>query len=475
VTGIAATGAKPGTADSRAAIREHKQVLAEMKNIKPTLKTEGKPSVETAPPRPSPASNPAVSADPDARAKELARVTLETARLHGFGEVQPGQSYRDAKKSANPDEKADAKLGERIEGIVEAHMLANKEAEKKEGHPIMKAGMSLNDMRKMQELGKGSLKKSASAELARVIRSGTPQEKLAVARAIANKFPELKKGVDDMFTMSEEDRKKKEAEAKKAQLGSSEEQFATDPLKPQEVSLDAEASRREGEAAKEKEALARQAKVSGQHSAQQSATVKSDVKKDDSPPPPPPPPQADNPFAAGINPDKGAAVANVFKGASYNEMRKYDHALASRNIRHNMHHLSEMPGGRKQAVAAGINEAKEGKDVTKNAGLANDLGRQFAALQQAFQRFTSQVAAAPAPVAAGRDRIFTRAAAGLESRRVPVEPLVKSVVPRTANAQAAAAAESALTDVGRRRIQAEATVAGPHGQSYNDYRAQNGE
>lgn len=41
------------------------------------------------------------------------------------------------KSEANPDEKEDAKLGEKIEQEVEQHMLDNKEAEKKEGHEIM--------------------------------------------------------------------------------------------------------------------------------------------------------------------------------------------------------------------------------------------------------------------------------------------------------------------------------------------------
>jgi hypothetical protein len=41
-------------------------------------------------------------------------------------------------KAENPDKDADAKLGEKVENDVEDHMLANKAAEKKEGHKIMK-------------------------------------------------------------------------------------------------------------------------------------------------------------------------------------------------------------------------------------------------------------------------------------------------------------------------------------------------
>jgi len=37
----------------------------------------------------------------------------------------------------NPDMKQDAKLGEEVEHVVEDHMMANKDAERKEGHPIM--------------------------------------------------------------------------------------------------------------------------------------------------------------------------------------------------------------------------------------------------------------------------------------------------------------------------------------------------
>lgn len=41
-------------------------------------------------------------------------------------------------KKKNPDEKQDADLGEKVEEIVEEHMLDNKDAEEKEGHKIMK-------------------------------------------------------------------------------------------------------------------------------------------------------------------------------------------------------------------------------------------------------------------------------------------------------------------------------------------------
>jgi len=45
--------------------------------------------------------------------------------------------YPFGKSDENPDEKQDAALGEKVEQDVEQHMIDNKEAEQKEGHPIM--------------------------------------------------------------------------------------------------------------------------------------------------------------------------------------------------------------------------------------------------------------------------------------------------------------------------------------------------
>ena len=72
--------------------------------------------------------------------------------------LYPGQSLNDIKKAwnakkaeANPDEKEDAKLGEKIEEVVEQHMIDNKEAEEKEGHKIeVKKGQSYNQVKKGQ-------------------------------------------------------------------------------------------------------------------------------------------------------------------------------------------------------------------------------------------------------------------------------------------------------------------------------------
>jgi len=44
-------------------------------------------------------------------------------------------------KAENPDEKEDAQLGEDVEGLCEKHMLENKDAERKEGHKIVKSEM----------------------------------------------------------------------------------------------------------------------------------------------------------------------------------------------------------------------------------------------------------------------------------------------------------------------------------------------
>jgi hypothetical protein len=46
--------------------------------------------------------------------------------------------YKGLEKSENPDQEADAELGEKVEHDVEEHMMENKDAEEKEGHEIMK-------------------------------------------------------------------------------------------------------------------------------------------------------------------------------------------------------------------------------------------------------------------------------------------------------------------------------------------------
>jgi hypothetical protein len=90
---------------------------------------------------------------------------------HTLAKCSAGKSLKDMKK-ANPDKSADAKLGEKVEAVVEQHMLDNKEAEKKEGHAIMKkseesnySGYSYNTLRKWEAPAKavqsyGDLKKS---------------------------------------------------------------------------------------------------------------------------------------------------------------------------------------------------------------------------------------------------------------------------------------------------------------------------
>jgi hypothetical protein len=50
--------------------------------------------------------------------------------------VKMGMGMGMGKSAANPDEKQDAKLGEGVEHMVENHMMANKPAEMKEGHPV---------------------------------------------------------------------------------------------------------------------------------------------------------------------------------------------------------------------------------------------------------------------------------------------------------------------------------------------------
>lgn len=48
-------------------------------------------------------------------------------------------------KAENPDKKADEELGEKVEHLVEEHMLDNEAAERKEGHKIMKKAVKAAD------------------------------------------------------------------------------------------------------------------------------------------------------------------------------------------------------------------------------------------------------------------------------------------------------------------------------------------
>lgn len=49
------------------------------------------------------------------------------------------------------------------------------------------------------------------------------------------------------------------------------------------------------------------------------------------------------------------------KKDSFNKAKDYPQELASQNIEQHMHHLSRHPGGRKQAVAIGIDQARRGE------------------------------------------------------------------------------------------------------------------
>lgn len=63
-------------------------------------------------------------------------------------------------KASNPDEKQDAKLGEDVEHLCEEHMMANKDAERKEGHKILKS-----EIEKCMKCEAIRMKKSEFAEL----------------------------------------------------------------------------------------------------------------------------------------------------------------------------------------------------------------------------------------------------------------------------------------------------------------------
>lgn len=87
----------------------------------------------------------------------MANEKTYTAREAAFEVLKKAQEMLAKKaKKDNPDEKADADLGEKVEEIVENHMLDNKEAEKKEGHKIMKDVKKSEDyMFKSEKMAEG--------------------------------------------------------------------------------------------------------------------------------------------------------------------------------------------------------------------------------------------------------------------------------------------------------------------------------
>jgi hypothetical protein len=70
----------------------------------------------------------------------------------GKGEDKLNRYIHNMKKSeSNPDSKSDAELGEKVEELVEQHMVENKEAEEKEGHKLtIKKGMSYNQLKEKE-------------------------------------------------------------------------------------------------------------------------------------------------------------------------------------------------------------------------------------------------------------------------------------------------------------------------------------
>jgi len=115
--------------------------------------------------RKSGASDPAAVAAAAGR-KKYGKKAFQEAAAHGHkigkGESEGHFSTMPDKgmkpgalgKKENPDKEADAELGEKVEHDVEEHMLDNKDAERKEGHKIMKCDTC------------GGMHKSEEAELA---------------------------------------------------------------------------------------------------------------------------------------------------------------------------------------------------------------------------------------------------------------------------------------------------------------------
>jgi hypothetical protein len=154
--GIIGTGAKHGSSDANAALKEHKRVLNEARGMK----------------------------------KPMLKGTESSLMC---SEMKAGQSYRDMKKASNPDAKEDAQLGEKVERDVEAHMMANKEAEKKEGHKIMlKGGQSYRDLKK-EDLTDGGV--PSSDTLTQSEKASSSPKASGSPRPSPESYPELKRGM----------------------------------------------------------------------------------------------------------------------------------------------------------------------------------------------------------------------------------------------------------------------------------------
>lgn len=95
------------------------------------------------------------------------------------------------KAEANPDKEADAKVGEKVEEIVEEHMLENKDAEQKEGHKIVEKGESM-DSKKLLETAKELLKSAQEGKLQEELTKATAAPAPAPAPQAPVKMPSMK-------------------------------------------------------------------------------------------------------------------------------------------------------------------------------------------------------------------------------------------------------------------------------------------
>jgi hypothetical protein len=206
-------------------------------------------------------------------------------------------------------------------------------------------------------------------------------------------------------------------------------EVSTDPLDPAKIEIKDEVTRPAAEAASEKQALDTEGQVMGEHEKLRSETVKND------------------------RPEQGQSFAQKKKleKDAFNEIYQ--------------------PPPPPPTKTTDTSTQSIGTQIGSPFGKSDALAQKIGMLTDAFNSFSKRVGAPAAPTTVYRDRVLTsRAAGGDRPEPQALKPLIKAAAGPT-SAQAVAA----LTDVGRRKIEEDATRGGPNGQSYRDYRVENGE
>lgn len=110
-------------------------------------------------------------------------------------------------KAENPDEKQDAQLGEDVEHLCEDHMLANKAAERKEGHKIVAKSecMKCNLVKPSPATGQGDTLKPTKAQDAWSMDKSEKMHKDTVGATAANPVSRMDAGFGKVIVKAEDE------------------------------------------------------------------------------------------------------------------------------------------------------------------------------------------------------------------------------------------------------------------------------